>query len=78
MCVHNEDHNQTLRLHTRMLRENRNGHGAIDARSVQARASKEHVPCAEAVNHAQRPSAREPRARAKDWGKRTMHWARMR
>ena len=54
---------KTLRLHTRMLRENRNGHGATDARSVQARASKEHVPCAEAVNHAAACGTRAESAR---------------
>ena len=61
--VHNEDHKDTPRLHTRMLRENRNGHGATDARSVQARASKEHVPCAEAVNHAAACGTRAESAR---------------
>ena len=54
---------KTLRLHTRMLRENRNRHGATDARSVQARASKEHVPCAEAVNHAAACGTRAESAR---------------
>ena len=42
-CLHKTKTTKTLRLHTRMLQENRNRQGATDARSVQARASIEHV-----------------------------------